>query len=80
MDDLGSMMRYVIVNTKMGGSTVWIWLIITETRDLRVRVADSMGFSVSMGESLRKITPQEYRDLFNEKAIGLILGSTSKQE
>ncbi|KAM7543237.1 hypothetical protein Aperf_G00000000278 [Anoplocephala perfoliata] len=79
VDDLGSMMRYISPKKKMGGSPVWLWVILTETRNLRIRVLDLTDFSASVGESLRKITPQEYRDLINNRALGLVLGAAFRE-
>ncbi|KAM3186301.1 hypothetical protein ACTXT7_004585 [Hymenolepis weldensis] len=80
VDDLGSQMKYIRANRRIDGSPIWVWVIVTETKNLRIRVTTSKDFIASTGESLKKISSQEYRDFLDNRATGLILGYSSKSE
>ncbi|VUZ52156.1 unnamed protein product [Hymenolepis diminuta] len=80
IDDLGSQMKYIRTNRRIDGSPIWVWVIVTESKNLRIRVTNSKDFIASTGESLKKISSQEYRDFLDNRATGLVLGSSSKSE
>ncbi|VDN97473.1 unnamed protein product [Rodentolepis nana] len=80
VENLGSQMKCIRANKMIDGSPLWIWVIVTETKNLRIRVADSRDFSASTGEDLRKISSQEYRDFIDNKATGLVLGSSTNSD